>query len=568
MPITRLLHVLVSSARHVVSSSVLLCRLVAFHLSPLLLHLSYFLTIDLLGFLALVLLKPSAPGYRPRYLDMFFMSTSAATVTGLATVKMEDLSSSQIVVLTLLMLSGSEMFVSFLGLLLHSRKQKRPHDHDHDHGSRVISFVTVSDDSNLEEANPPDPAASADDHDDKENFCLRSLAIAILAYMAVILVSGSLLVFAYIAGVPAARAVLARKGINAALFSASVAASSFTNGGLLPTNESMAVFAADRGLLFLLAGQILAGGTLLPVFLRLAMWATTRGLAAGAARRGGLAGEGLESMARDAAAAGFGHLLLPGLQTALLAGTAVAVAAAAAALLCFVNWSSAVLEGLTAGEKVANAVFMAVNARQAGENSVDCSLLAPAVLVMLLAMMSVSHALFRVHLPATFRPGDNGQYNDKFCVRFFFRCVPATATFFNVHGGGIGESNGGEEGERKDDGAVKKRRLSLNRMFVSPLARVAAAVVLVCVTERRSISGDPLNFSTFNMIFEVVSAYGNVGLSTGYSCSRLLRQEEASVCHDKPYSFSGWWSDQGKLLLVLLMLYGRLKGFYGKQRRR
>ncbi|CAL5040997.1 unnamed protein product [Urochloa decumbens] len=534
MPITRLLHVLVSSARHVVSSSVLLCRLVAFHLSPLLLHLSYFLTIDLLGFLALVLLKPSAPGYRPRYLDMFFMSTSAATVTGLATVKMEDLSSSQIVVLTLLMLSGSEMFVSFLGLLLHSRKQKRPHDHDHDHGSRVISFVTVSDDSNLEEANPPDPAASADDHDDKENFCLRSLAIAILAYMAVILVSGSLLVFAYIAGVPAARAVLARKGINAALFSASVAASSFTNGGLLPTNESMAVFAADRGLLFLLAGQILAGGTLLPVFLRLAMWATTRGLAAGAARRGGLAGEGLESMARDAAAAGFGHLLLPGLQTALLAGTAVAVAAAAAALLCFVNWSSAVLEGLTAGEKVANAVFMAVNARQAGENSVDCSLLAPAVLVMLLAMM----------------------------------CVPATATFFNVHGGGIGESNGGEEGERKDDGAVKKRRLSLNRMFVSPLARVAAAVVLVCVTERRSISGDPLNFSTFNMIFEVVSAYGNVGLSTGYSCSRLLRQEEASVCHDKPYSFSGWWSDQGKLLLVLLMLYGRLKGFYGKQRRR
>ncbi|CAL4966547.1 unnamed protein product [Urochloa decumbens] len=532
MPITRL-HILVSSARHVVSSSVLLCRLVAFHLSPLLLHLSYFLAIDLLGFLALVLLKPSTPGYHPRYLDMFFMSTSAATVTGLATVKMEDLSSSQIVVLTLLMLSGSEMFVSFLGLLLQSRKQKQRHDQDHDrdHGSRVSSVVvTVSDDSNnLEAANSPDLAASSDDHD-KENFGLRSLAIAMLAYMAVILIAGSLLVFAYIAGVPAARAVLERKGINAALFSASVAVSSFTNGGLLPTNESMAVFAADRGLLLLLAGQILAGGTLLPVFLRLAIWAA-RGIAA---RRGVLGGEGLDSMARDAAAAGFGHLLLPGLQTALLAATVVSVAAAAAALLCFVNWSSAVFEGLTAGEKVANAVFMAVNARQAGENSVDCSLLAPAVLVTLLAMM----------------------------------CVPATATFFKVHGGGIGESNGGEERERKDDGAVKKRRLSLNRMFVSPLARVAAVVVLVCVTERRSISGDPLNFSTFNMIFEVVSAYGNVGLSTGYSCSRLLRQEEASACHDKPYSFSGWWSDQGKLVLVLIMLYGRLKGFRGKQRRR
>ncbi|CAN6173478.1 unnamed protein product [Urochloa humidicola] len=537
MPISRL-HVLVSSARHVVSSSVLLCRLIPFHLNPLLLHLSYFLAIDILGFLALVLLKPSNPGYHPRYLDMFFMSTSAATVTGLATVKMEDLSTSQIVVLTILMLSGSEMFVSILRLVLHSRKQKQRHNQDHDHGSRVSSavVVTVSDESNLEAANNPPSVSSDEVHNkEQESSCLKSLAIAMSAYMAVTLVAGSVAVFAYLAGVPAARDVLARKGISAALFSASVAASSFTNGGLLPTNESMAVFAADPGLLVLLAGLILAGGTLLPVFLRLAMWAARRVesvVFSGSGRRGFSGGEGLESMAKGAAAAGFGHLLLPGLQTALVAATAVAVAAAAAALLCFVNWSSDVFEELTAGEKVANAVFMAVNARQAGENSVDCSLLAPAVLVMFLAMM----------------------------------CVPATATFFSVNGG-AGGMVGSDEGSERKDGAVKKRRLSLNRMFVSPLARVAAVVMLVCVTERRSISGDPLNFSTFNMIFEVVSAYGNVGLSTGYSCSRLLRPEEASACHDKPYSFSGSWSDQGKLVLVLLMLYGRLKGFHRQQRR-
>ncbi|KAF8769568.1 hypothetical protein HU200_006403 [Digitaria exilis] len=33
-------------------------------------------------------------------------------------------------------------------------------------------------------------------------------------------------------------------------------------------------------------------------------------------------------------------------------------------------------------------------------------------------------------------------------------------------------------------------------MFLSPLACVAAATMVVCVTERRSLSGDPLNFST------------------------------------------------------------------------
>ncbi|KAJ1260724.1 hypothetical protein BS78_10G254400 [Paspalum vaginatum] len=465
MPIR--LGVLVSSARHAVSPSVFICRLVAFRLGPLLLHMSYFLAVDLLGFLALLLLEPSSPGSRPRYFDVFFMSTSAVTVTGLATIKMEDLSSSQIVVLTVLMILGSEMFVSLLGLVLESRKRKS-HDQD-DSRVRPSSVVTVCDnDSDLEQASDDPPAASADpggDRKERESCCLRSLALVLLAYMATVLLLGSLTVFLYVAAVPSARDVLARKGINAALFSASTTVSSFTNGGLLPTNESMAVFAANRGLLLLLAAQILAGNTLLPVFLGLAIRATRALMAR--RRRSDSSGDA-ESMAKSAVAAGFGHLLLPGaLQKASLAATVAAVAAAAAALLCVLNWDSAVFAGLTAGEKVTNAVFMAVNVRQAGENSVDCSLVAPAVLVLFLAMM----------------------------------CVPASATFFSV-----AEQDGGGELERKDGGGAEKRRmrLSVNGMLLSPLAFVAAAVMLVCVTERRSLSGDPLNFSTFNVIFEVI----------------------------------------------------------------
>lgn len=499
--------------------------------------MSYFLAVDLLGFLALVLLEPSNPGYRPRYVDVFFMSTSAVTVTGLATVEMEDLSSSQVVVLTLLMLLGSEVFVSLLGLVLESRKQKNLHAQD-DGSSRVRSSATVCcDEPDLEQANnppaAPSSASSGGDGDGKESSSLRSLALVTSAYVATALVLGSLLVFSYVAAVPSARGVLARKGINAALFSVSATVSSFTNGGLLPTNESMAVFAANRGLLLLLAAQILAGNTLLPVCLRLAIRAA-RWLARTLTGRRG-PGDA-DTMAKSAVAAGFRHLLLPGsLQTAFLAATVAAVAASAAALLCVLNWDSAVFAGLSAGEKAANAVFMAVNVRQAGENSVECSLVAPAVLVLFLAVM----------------------------------CIPASATFFSVAVQDGGEScrRGGEIERGKEDGA-ERRRVSVNGMLLSPLAFVAAAVMLVCVTERRSLSGDPLNFSTFNVIFEVISAYGNVGLSTGYSCSRLLRTEASSACHDRPYSFSGWWSDQGKLLLVFLMLYGRLKGFHRQQRRR
>ncbi|KAF8670282.1 hypothetical protein HU200_050819 [Digitaria exilis] len=56
------------------------------------------------------------------------------------------------------------------------------------------------------------------------------------------------------------------------------------------------------------------------------------------------------------------------------------------AMVCAMEWGGA-LQGMSAGEKVSNALFLAVNSRHTGESTVDLSTLAPAILVLFVLMM-------------------------------------------------------------------------------------------------------------------------------------------------------------------------------------
>ncbi|KAF8648539.1 hypothetical protein AX16_006243 [Volvariella volvacea WC 439] len=77
---------------------------------------------------------------------------------------------------------------------------------------------------------------------------------------------------------------------------------------------------------------------------------------------------------------------------------------------------------------------------------------------------------------------------------------------------------------------------------------LAFALFLVCIVERGMIN-DPQNFewfNIFNILFELVSAYGTVGLSLGIP--------------DQNYSFSGAFKPLSKLIVCAVMIRGRHRG--------
>ena len=69
---------------------------------------------------------------------------------------------------------------------------------------------------------------------------------------------------------------------------------------------------------------------------------------------------------------------------------------------------------------------------------------------------------------------------------------------------------------------------------------------LITIIETGQFHRDPVVFSIFNVVFEVISAYGCVGISVGVPWNA--------------YSFCGAWHTGSKLVLCAVMLRGRHRG--------
>ncbi|XP_062183908.1 probable cation transporter HKT1;4 isoform X2 [Phragmites australis] len=355
-------------------------------LNSLIVHVVYFVAISCVGYGLLEALKVRAPDRRPRSIDMFFTAVSAATVSSMSTVEMEVFSNGQLLVLMALMFIGGEVFVSLVGLAskwIKLRKQtinraRRVESHNDIELERPATAGTeaAETDDSMSIATVTEDSSPMDAKRLRHN-AVRSLFYIVLVILLMVHVIGAVAIAAYIYAAPGVRQTLRRKALNVWIFAVFTTVSTFSSCGYMPTNENMMVFSRDVPLQLLLVPQALVGNTLFPPLLAACVWA-----AAAATRR-----EELRELARKGReATGYYHLL-PARRCWMLAATVAGFIAVQVAMVCAMEWGGA-LRGLSAGEKVVNALFLAVNSRHTGESTVDLSTIAPAILVLFVIMIS------------------------------------------------------------------------------------------------------------------------------------------------------------------------------------
>lgn len=342
---------------------------------PLFVQVIYFTTISLVGYAVLKVLKPNGL----KDLDLLFTSVSSSTVSGMSTIEMEDFSSPQLWMLTILMLIGGEVFTSMLGFNFMRAKfdtKGSANKTDYSFTVDVESIDSENSGPNNTQQGTKASVPMSGPRNRVEPKTEESLGYALMAYVLLINLCSSLAIYIYLRLVPDAQDVLNQKGIGYVIFSVFTGISSVGNTGFTPVNENMVIFQKNTILLLLIIPQILFGNTLFAPCLRFMMWSLKK-----------ITGKKeYDFILEHPEAVGYKHLM-DTRECVYLMVTVVGFIITQTILFCYLEWNSEVLQEMNSYQKIMGALFQSVNARHAGENIVDLSSLSSSILVLYTIMM-------------------------------------------------------------------------------------------------------------------------------------------------------------------------------------
>ncbi|KAI0666217.1 cation transport protein-domain-containing protein [Trametes maxima] len=311
--------------------------------------------------------------------------------------------------------------------------------------------------------------------------------------------------------------------VNKSWFSAFQIVAAYTGGGMSLVDAGMVPFQKAYLMIFSLLFVILAGNHGLPIFLRFVIWLCSK-----FAKDKSLADEALDFLL-DHPRRCFLYLF-PSHVTWYLVATLVSFTIIE--LVCFIvlNIGLDVTEMLAPGTRVVAGLFQSFAVRASGFSIVSLSSLAPSFQFLCIIMMYI--AIYPVALSIR----STNVYEEKSL--------------------GVFEVSPEDEDEEPNLDEEQPRRERIGKYFGWHLRRqlsfdiwwLVFGIFAICIIERTKIMDDANApwFNVFRIVFELVSAFGGIGLTLGIPTQN--------------FSFAGAFGPLSKIVVIIIMVRGRHRG--------
>ncbi|RFU32561.1 hypothetical protein B7463_g3798, partial [Scytalidium lignicola] len=334
-------------------------------------------------------------------------------------------------------------------------------------------------------------------------------------------------------------------GINPWWLGAFNAISAFNNSGMSLLDANMIPFQTSTYTLITMGVLILAGNTAYPLFLRLILWSMLKILCAVTKEEEYCDWKATLRFVLKYPRRVYTNLF-PSRPTWWLLFMVVALNSADWAAFELLNLHNKAVTSIPNNYRVLDGLFQALAVRSGGFYviSIPSLHIGTQVLYVIMMYISVYPVVITMRHSNVYEERSLGIYTDENP----FEKDEETPTKLGI-GGNIAYAfrrimRIAPTGASIDDANFVRHQI--RGQLAHDLWWLVIAVWLVSCIEGAIFDQDQVTYSVFNIIFEVVSAYGCVGISTGLP--------------DQAYSFSGGWHTVSKLILCAVMLRGRHRG--------
>ncbi|KAI1473418.1 TrkH-domain-containing protein [Daldinia eschscholtzii] len=331
--------------------------------------------------------------------------------------------------------------------------------------------------------------------------------------------------------------------------------SAFNNSGMSVLDANMIPYGSSYFVLIVMGVMILAGNTAYPVFLRFILWSSLK-LLKWVTYEDDMVEwkETLEYILKYPRRVYTN--LFPSRQTYWLVFMLFVLNGTDWVAFEVLNLGNSTLEQIPLGSRIIDGLFQALAVRSGGFYVVSIPTLFIGLQVLYVIMMYISvypvvitmrhsnvyeerslgiYGEDPIYSDALTRPISRGQSSSK--SQSLSRMIRvAFAEWYGV----------GAAPDQREESRISFISHQIRGQLSHDLWWLVLAVLLIMIIETKHFLEDPVTYSVFNVVFEVVSAYGCVGISIGYP--------------NAAYSFSGGLYPGSKLVLCAVMIRGRHRG--------